>query len=72
MINPAMMTFLLKGKLDEILQGEAPEGLRIKEKTDKKIVLAPASEASMEGVVVNSLFVSITYRNTEIILESLI
>lgn len=68
-INPAMITYMIKGKLDEILSGTYPEDLFLKEKTDTVIILGLQDPEKYEGIKLNGVKASITYKEIEIIIE---
>lgn len=68
-INPQMLSAIVKMKLDEILQGKAPEGFRIKSQTADKIELVSENIDQLEGIKINQLHISFTYGNTEIIIS---
>ena len=65
-INPAMVGMVVKSKLDEILAGTYPDGLVLKEKTNEKIVLQISDEMKMDGIDINKVDASITYKGVEI------
>jgi len=68
-INPAMVSFMVKEKLNEVIAGQTPDGFkRVSGDNPKKIVLVPTEEFQTEGVAVNSLNVSISYCDHEIII----
>lgn len=69
MINPEMMAFVLKAKTEEIIAGTYPEGFILKERNDKQIILSLEDPNKHEGVKLNSLNVSVTYNNIEIIIS---
>jgi hypothetical protein len=62
-INPAIISAVLKSKLDEIITGKNPDGFKVIEKTSEKIHLAPQNIEQFEGITVNELIVSFTYKN---------
>ncbi len=68
-INPELIKFAVKGKLDDILNGKAPEGLKIVEQTPEKVVLVPSDATTFDFATVNRIDVSITYEGKEIILR---
>lgn len=68
-INPQMVSYALKAKLDEILNGTYPDGLVLKERTPEKITFGVADLSAYEGISVNSLGASVTYKGVLIIIE---
>lgn len=68
-VNPSMISFMLKSKLDEIIKGEIPEGLTLKEKIENKIILKPTNAEAFEGIKINSVLISVNYKEFEIILS---
>lgn len=69
MINPAMIAFMLKAKIEEIINGVYPDGFFLIEKSDKKIVLGLSEPEKYEGIKLNSVKVSVTYNEIEIIIK---
>lgn len=68
MLNPMMISFFVKQKLDEILAGTVPEGFKEKERTENRIVIAPDGGAELvDGVKISSLTATISYNNKEIV-----
>jgi hypothetical protein len=65
-INPALIGHMAKAQLDDILNGNPPDFLLIKEKTQGKIVLGLSGDMAAEGVQLKSLSACIVYRDTEI------
>ena len=68
-LNPAMVSYAIRAKADEILKGEYPEGLFLKEKTDTKIVLGIENPEAYEGITLNSILVSVIYKGIEIVFD---
>lgn len=65
-----MIGILAKQKLSELKAGIAPDGLMFVLNTPNKIILGHNGEKEfMEGIELNSLHASITYDNTEIIIN---
>lgn len=69
-INPAMIGFVFKGQLDEILSGKEPEFVKIKERTAERIVLVPAEPEMFEGIEIKKIDISIVYKNVEFVLTN--
>lgn len=70
MLNPAMISFLLKGKLDEIISGIIPDGLKVKTKTDQRIVLVPDKlDGMVEGVAIKEISLAVEYKGVFIHLQ---
>lgn len=66
-VNPVLIEHLLKGKADDLLAGTPPDGFKIKEQSRDRIVLVPSEPFKLgEGIALNSLGVSITYKGVEI------
>lgn len=63
-----MISFFVKQKLDEILTGAIPEGFKLKEQSENKIVIAPDGGAELvDGVKITSLTATISYNGKEIV-----
>jgi len=69
MLNPEMVTFLVKTKLSEIIAGQIPESLKLKEKTESKIILTAPELFKDEDLKLNGFNISITFQNIEIIIS---
>ncbi len=71
MLNPAMVGFILKGKLDEILAGNIPDGIKVKTKTDQRIVLIPDDLSGFaEGLEFKEISVCVEYKGVLIQLRN--
>lgn len=66
-LNPEMISFLAKTKLDEIINGIIPEGFELKSKENNKIILKFSKAEPLEGITINNFNISFTYNNHEII-----
>ena len=66
MLNPQMIQAVINSKLDEILSGTLPEGFKEKFRSKDKIELVPEN-GEMFGMKCNSLHLSLTYKDTEIV-----
>lgn len=69
-VNPELMAFVVKGKLTEIIKGEIPDGFKLISKEGNKITLAPSENFKTDGIVVNKLYVSISYNDHEIVVTN--
>lgn len=67
MFNPELVKTLLNAKLDEILAGDLPEGFKEKSRTADRLELV-AQDGDLFGIRCNSLHLSFTYKNCEIII----
>jgi hypothetical protein len=73
-MNPALIGHLIKGYFTGILNGTAPEGLKIVSDdpettvSARKITLAPLEVPKIEGGQVNSLYASVTYEGVNVVL----
>lgn len=64
-INPAIISMLITGKLDEIIKGKAWDGFKTAFRDEKQIILIPEDTTMFEGIAVNVLVVTFTYKNIE-------
>lgn len=69
-LNPMMIMFALKSKLNEIIEGNYPEGFKLKEKTENKIHLTVSEVLADPEIKTNELKFSITFKNIEILLTN--
>lgn len=67
-INAQLISALLTSKLDEIIKGQAPEGLKVKEITADTVHLVPENAEMFEGVVINEVKIVLHYRGHRITL----
>lgn len=68
-LNPAMISYAIKAKMEEILKGEYPEGLILKERTDEKIIFTIKDPEAYEGITLNCIYASVTYKGIQIIID---
>jgi hypothetical protein len=68
-LNPEMISLIIKAKLDEIINGQCPEGFQIESHSANQIVLVPEDFGIFQGIQVNMLHISFSYKQVEFIIK---
>jgi hypothetical protein len=68
-INPMIISYAIKGKLDEIINGQIPEGFKLVEKSENKIILTASELLADPEIKINKIDFRIEYKNIKIVLS---
>jgi len=69
-VNPAIISMLIKGKLDDIITGKPMDGFKIASKDEKQIILIPEDTAVFEGIEISTLVIVFNYKNIEFVITN--